>query len=370
MNAQRTAVKSFLDTTRKIMVYHFGKALREGKLSQKDYDTSVDNFDDRSKMILDVFNKQKGGALPALPASVPTTLPAGLPTEIPTTNSLKAAAIGKLPPGMQGIAKVSPEQIQAEIDRLMAFQPKDALPEAIEPLVEKSMWVFIPEVRETIKQLVGSFFVLGSLDKLPIFGPLIATAMDVTVAYLPALGATIQNVLPNLVALAPIPYANFIGEAAGYAISAVTMFITIMTQASRGEFMGALEGVAGLVPVFGTTLMTYVNKVNNVYQKIEARRQKIMASLEQIQALLLFALPMATKKAQELILRALPIFNAIFKASAVYIIRAANIVLDNVKPIVAAAQKRLQKGGRYKKTQKKSRKYKRTRRTKSSRLTR
>jgi hypothetical protein len=356
MNAQRNAVKSFLDTTRKIMVYHFGKALREGKLSQKDYDMSVDNFDDRSKLILDVFNKQKGGALPALPASIAT--------EIPTADSLKSAAIGKLPPGMQGIAKISPEQIQAEIDRLMAFRPKDALPDAIEPVVEKSLWIFIPEVRETIKQLVGSFFVLGSLDKLPIFGPLIATAMDVTVAYLPALGATIQNVLPNLVALAPIPYANFIGEAAGYAISAVTMFITIMTQASRGEFLGALEGVAGLVPVFGTTLMTYVNKVNNVYQKIEARRQKIMASLEQIQALLLFALPMATKKAQELIVRVLPIFNAIFKASAVYIIRAANVVLDNVQPIVAAARKRLQKGGRYKKTRhsRRSRKIRRTRR--------
>jgi hypothetical protein len=365
MNAQKNAIKSFLDTTRKIMVYHFGKALREGRITQKDYDASVDNFDDRSTLILDVFDKQKGGALPkGLPTSLPTSLPEGLPTEIPTTNSLKAAAIGKLPPGMQGLAKISPEQIQAEIDRLMAFRPKDALPDAIEPVVEKSLWIFIPEVRETVKQIVGSFFVLGSLDKLPIFGPLIATAMDVTVAYLPALGATIQNVLPNLVALAPVPYANFIGEAAGYAISAVTMFITIMTQASRGDFMGALEGVAGLLPVFGTTLMTYVNKVNNVYQKIEARRQKIMSSLEQIQALLLFVLPMATKKAQELIVRVLPIFNAIFKASAVYIIRAANIVLDNVQPIVAAAKKRLQKGGRYKRTQKHRRKYKRTLRRK------
>ncbi len=370
MNAQRNAVKSFLDTTRKIMVYHFGKALRDGRISQGDYDKSVDNFDDRSKMILDVFNKQKGGALPALPAGLPTSLPAGLPTEIPTTNSLKAAAIGKLPPEMQGLAKISPEQIQAEIDRLMAFRPKDALPESIEPLVEKSMWIFIPEVRETVKQIAGMFFVLGSLDKLPIFGPLIATAMDVTVAYLPALGATIQNVLPNLVALAPVPYANFIGEAAGYAISAITMFITIMTQASRGEFLGALEGVAGLIPVFGTTLMTYVNKVNNVYQKIEARRQKIMGSLQQIQALLLFVLPTATKKVQELIIRVLPIFNVIFKASAVYVIRAANMVLDNIQPIVAAARKRLQKGGRYKRTQKHTRKYKRTRRTKSSRSTR
>jgi len=360
MNAQRNAVKSFLDTTRKIMVYHFGKALREGRISQKDYTTTLTNFDDRSKVILDIFKTQKGGA-------VPLTLPTSLPTEIPTADSLKTAAIGKLPPGMQDIAKVSPEQIQGEIDKLMAFQPKDALPESVDPLVEKSLWIFVPEVRETVKQLVGSFFVLGSLDKLPIFGPLIATAMDVTVAYLPALGATIQNVLPNIVALAPIPYANFIGEAAGYAISAVTMFITIMTQASRGEFMGALEGVAGLVPVFGTTLMTYVNKVNNVYEKIDARRQKIMSSLEQIQALLLFTLPIATKKVQELIIRVLPILNTIFKASAVYIIRAANMVLDNVQPIVLAARKRLQRGGRYKRTQRhKKRKGRRTRSLRST----
>jgi len=360
MNAQRNAVRSFLDTTRKIMVYHFGKALREGRIGQTDYDMSISNFDDRSKMILGVFDKQKGGAeLPALPTS--------LPTEIPTTNSLKAAALGKLPPGMQNLASVSPQQIQGEINKLMAFQPKDSLPQVIEPLVETSLMIFVPEVRETVKQILGSFFIIGALDKLPIFGPLIATAMDVTVAYLPALGATIQNMLPNIIGLAPIPYASFVGQAAGYAISSVTMFITIMTQASRGEFLGALEGAAGLIPVFGTTLMTYVNKVNNVYLKINARREKIMASLQQIQALFLFVLPMVTQKAQEVILRALPIFNSIFKASAVYIIGAANIVLDNIQPIVTAAKKRLQTGGRYKRTQRRHRR--KSRRTRSLRST-
>lgn len=372
MQAQKNAVKSFLNTTRKILVYHFGNALKKGTISQEEYDKTVSNFDDRSDMLLNAFPTQTGGAdIPtspnALQASVLAKLPAGIPT---STNALKASVAAKLPPGMPNVTKISPEQIEAEINKLLAFRPKDALPDAIEPTVEKSLWIFIPEVRETVKQVLGSFFVLGSLDKLPIFGPLIATAMDVTVAYLPALGATIQNILPNLVALAPVPYANFVGEAAGYAISAITMFITIMTQMSRGEFMGALEGLAGLMPVFGTTLMTYVNKANNVYQKVEARRQKIMASLAQIQALLLYVLPMATKKAQELIVKILPILNVIFKASAVYIIRAANLVLDNVQPIVKAARDRLkQQGGRYRRTQKRSRRRGKTRRARPSRST-
>lgn len=344
MEKQKAAVKSFLDTTRKIMVYHFTKALNTGEITKQEYDESLENFNDRSAMIMNVFNKQTGGA--------PLTLPTSLPK-----------------PSLNSLSQIDPEEIQAEVDKLMAFQPKDALPESIKPTIDNSLWIFVPEVRETVKQVLGAFFLVGSLDKLPIFGPLIATAMDVALAYLPALAATIQNIVPNIVALAPIPYANFAGEAAGYAISAVLMFITIMTQASRGEFMGVLEGVAGLVPVFGTTLMTYVNKVNNVYQKIEARRQQIMASLLKLQAFMIVLFPQVSVKAQQLILRFLPIFNTLFKASATSVIQVANVVLDNVKPVINAARKRLQQtGGRYKRTIRRKQKHKKNKqRTRSSR---
>lgn len=342
MDKQKAAVKSFLDTTRKIMVYHFSKALNEGEITQEEYDESLANFDDRSAMILSVFEGQVGGA------------PISLPTSIPK-------------PSLNSLSQIDPAEIQAEVDKLMNFQPKDALPESIKPTIDNSLWIFVPEVRDTVKQILGAFFVVGSLDKLPIFGPLIATAMDVALAYLPALAATIQNIIPNIIALAPVPYANFAGEAAGYAISAVLMFITIMTQASRGEFMGVLEGVAGLVPVFGTTLMTYVNKVNNVYQKIEARRQQIMASLLKVQAFLIVLFPQVSVKAQQLILRFLPIFNTLFKASAVSVIQVANVVLDNVRPVINAARKRLQQtGGRYKRTIRRKQTKKR-RKTRSSR---
>lgn len=317
----KQALQHFLDYSKDSLNRHMNQAVQEGKLAASDAKRTLDNFEDRSNLILETFDReaQKGGAL-KLPGK-------GMPKLGNAMGALKTAP--------------SPEEIQADIDRLINFDPAESISPTVKPILNTGLSVLIPEVRDRVKKFFGLFFLMGSLEKLPIFGPLIQSALDVSTAFTPALAATIQNMLPNIVGLAPIPYAALIGEAAGYVFSSAMMFFTLMTQVSRGEFLEALEAGAGLVPVLGTTLMMYVNKGKKVYDKLMASRERVLVSLAQIKGLILYLLPMISKKAAKLLGKALPIFDILLKSTASYLVGPANLILQNLKPVMESAKARL-----------------------------
>ena len=355
MDPRKQALQEFFTNSKKILQGHLEQAAKQGTLNKDDIQALLDTYDDRAKLVLNVLNREAGKQTQGGGANLLNSATTAVARADGAVGQAEAA-LGQAQGAMNKLQAYSPEQMQQDIDKLMHFQPKDALPNTIKPVVDENLWIFVPQVREQVKQVLGAFFLVGSLEKLPIFGPFVGAAMDVATAYLPALAVTVQNMLPNIIGLAPIPYAAFAGEAAGYAVSAVMMFFTMMTQISRGEFMEALEAMSGLVPVVGTTLMSYVNKAKKLYEKYQERREKIMQSLAQMQALLLFLVPIATTQIKPLLMKALPIFNVFFKEAAKYAEVPANMIIDNIRPIVKAAKDRLtkrfpaetQKGGRKK----------------------
>lgn len=333
MDPRKAALKEFLNFSENALQTHLSNAAKEGKVPEETVRNSVNTFRERSNLILDTFDTQvqKGGAI-------------DIPTEIPSLNvkDLVGSKAKSLVGSKVNLSKVpSPEEIQKELDKLYNFDPAEHIAEPIKPVVDANIWMFIPEVRDKIKKLIGAFFLLGSLEKLPIFGPLIGSSMDIATAFMPALAQTAQNMLPNLIGLAPIPYAAFAGEAAGYVFSAVMMFMTLMTQVSRGEFLEALEASAGLIPVVGTTLMAYINKGKQVYMKAQAMREKIVKSLAQIQGLALYVLPLVSKNIGNLLQKALPILNTLVKSTAIYVLKPTNFLLENLRPVLASAKARL-----------------------------
>lgn len=342
MDPRKAALKEFLDFSRDSLTNHINESVNAGKMRRDDGTKYINTFQERSDLILDRMDqelqKQSGGAMPAMP---------------------------KLNMGKINLEKLtSPEKIQQDIEDLINFDPAEHIAPSIEPVLDNTMWIFIPDVRKTIKKIVGTVFLLGSIEKLPIFGPMIASSMDVATAFMPALATTFQNMLPNIIGLAPIPYAAFIGEAAGYVFSSVLMFTTLMTQVSRGEFMEALEAAAGMLPVIGTTLMMYVNKGKKIFDKAMEMRQKIVISLAQIKGFAFYMLPLVSKKAAAILTKILPIFDVVLKKAAKYLIVPANLVLDTLKPVLVSAKTRLKSlsgGGKYtKKTRRGKRKHRKS----------
>jgi hypothetical protein len=350
MDPRKAALKEFLDFSRDSLNHHMNISVNGGKMRREEADAYLNTFQERSNLILDRMDKelekQSGGALPKMPKL--------------DTSKMNLEAL------------TSPEKIKQDIDDLINFDPAEHIAPTIEPVLDNTIWIFVPNIRATIKKIVGTVFLLGSIEKLPIFGPLIASSMDVATAFMPALATTFQNMLPNLVGLAPIPYAAFIGEAAGYVFSSVLMFTTLMTQLSRGEFMDALEAAAGMLPVIGTTLMTYVNKGKKIFDKAMEMREKIVISLAQIKGFALYMLPLVSKKASEILTKMLPILTTVIKTASSYLLKPANFILDNVKPVLVAVKSRLNSlkktGGRY--TKKTRRMKKKHRKSKTRHLTR
>jgi hypothetical protein len=344
MDPRKAALKEFLDFSRNSLANHINTSVNGGKMRKEEGDAYINTFEERSNLILDRMDqelqKQDGGALPAMPKL--------------NTSKMNLGAL------------TSPEKIKQDIDDLMNFDPAEHIAPSIEPVLDNTIWIFVPNIRATIKKIIGTVFLLGSIEKLPIFGPLIASSMDVATAFMPALATTFQNMLPNIIGLAPIPYAAFIGEAAGYVFSSVLMFTTLMTQVSRGEFMEALESAAGMLPVVGTTLMTYVNKGKKVYDKAMEMREKIVISLAQIKGFAMYMLPLVSKKAAAILTKILPILTTVIKTASQYLLKPANFILDNLKPVLAAAKTRLNSlkktgGGRYtKKTRRLKRKHRKS----------
>lgn len=335
MDPRKQALQEFLTNSKQILKHHLERSAKEGTIQRSDLNTMLATYDDRAQIIVDIFNRevssrnQEGGA--------------GLLNKAQGAMSQAEGAMSQAQGAMNKAQAYSPDEIRKNIDKLIHFSPKNALPNTIKPIVDKSLGIFIPEVRNTVKQVLGTLFVVGSLEKLPIFGPFVGAAMDVATAYLPALAITVQNMLPNLIGLAPIPYAAFAGEAAGYALSAVMLFFTVMTQVSRGEFVEAVEASSGLIPVIGTTLMSYVGKGKKLYEKYQERRDQILQSLAKIQGLLLFVLPLATAQVKPLITKLFPILNTFLKEAGKYAEVPANFVITSLKPIVKAAKDRLTK---------------------------
>lgn len=330
MDPRKAALKEFLDYSRDRLAHHINETVNAGKMKKEHGDQYIDRFQERSGLILDRMDeelrKQEGGA---------------------------ALDIEKL---------TSPAQIKKDVDAIINFNPADHIAPTLEPVVDTSIGIFIPKVRDTIKQAIGMIFVLGSIEKLPIFGPMIASSMDIATAFMPALATTFQNMLPNIIGLAPIPYAAFIGEAAGYVFSSVLMFTTLMTQLGRGEFFEALEAGAGMLPVIGTTLMMYVNKGKKIYDKGMEMREKIVVSLAQIKGFAIYMLPLVSKKVAKLLTKILPIFDVVLKKAASYLMKPATFILENLKPVLEGARARLaslkKTGGRYTKRTRRLRKKK------------
>jgi hypothetical protein len=158
----------------------------------------------------------------------------------------------------------------------------DLLSPTISDALDNLLGIFIPEVREPIKSALGLGFILSYVEQLPLFGPLVGSALDLTAAVLPTLAVTAQNIMPTLVSLIPLPYMSFVGMGIGWAFSFVLLYLTMLIGLSRKKFGDSVEAVAGMIPILGATAMNVVQKANLTAAKLNDRRQQVVESVSEL----------------------------------------------------------------------------------------
>jgi hypothetical protein len=128
--------------------------------------------------------------------------------------------------------------------------------------------------------LLWYMFFLSHLEELDFLGPLLSTALDSVTLTLPVMAELSQEIMSKLIALVPIPYASFAGEAVGYAISLLFIMTGIVLNTMRKKFGSAFKMALEAIPVFGDALMDAAQGFEIGSQRYLKNRDKLIASLD------------------------------------------------------------------------------------------
>jgi hypothetical protein len=126
------------------------------------------------------------------------------------------------------------------------------------------------------------FFILYNLEQMEFIGPMIGTALDTITLSLPVVADLASELTEKLVSLAPIPYANFAGEALGYAISLIFISIAVVLNGSRKHFGSGFKVSLEAVPVFGDILMDAAQSVETGADRYLSSRAKLLRDVDKI----------------------------------------------------------------------------------------
>jgi hypothetical protein len=134
-------------------------------------------------------------------------------------------------------------------------------------------------IQMVIRMIIPFIFILDTVEKTPLFGDLVAAALDILAAALPVIASTIQTTTPSLVGLIPIPLAGTVGILLGWLFSLFFLWLAMVIGLSRKDFAAALEATAGMVPVIGPAMSRGIKAVETVGTKFYNRSDKIMTSI-------------------------------------------------------------------------------------------
>lgn len=146
-----------------------------------------------------------------------------------------------------------------------------------------------PRIQQTIESIqlfvrssLPFVFTLSTLEKSPLFGDLIGSALDITAASLPIFASISQTQTPALVGLLPLPYASTVGLVAGWLFSFFFLFTAMLIGISRRDFSAAVEATAGMIPVLGPVAMRTVSSVDRTGTKLRNRAEKVYQSIQNV----------------------------------------------------------------------------------------
>ena len=121
-------------------------------------------------------------------------------------------------------------------------------------IIRKTFYPITSRIPAKFDGLLWYMFILYNLEQIEVIGPFIAMAMDTVTLSLPVIADMVEEFLGKFIALAPIPYASFAGEAIGYVVSLFIIIWAIFLNFSRRHFGSAFKASLEALPFIGEIL--------------------------------------------------------------------------------------------------------------------
>jgi hypothetical protein len=181
------------------------------------------------------------------------------------------------------------ESVQKLIDILAGIDTGGS----VDPRIQQT----IQSIQAFIRASLPLVFTLNTLEKSPLFGELVGSALDITAASLPIFASISQTQTPVVVGLLPLPYASTVGLVAGWLFSFFFLFTAMLIGLSRKDFSAAVEATAGMIPVLGPVAMRTVSSADRTATKLRNRAEKVYQSIQNVYGKISNAIDTAQKVA-------------------------------------------------------------------------
>ena len=123
---------------------------------------------------------------------------------------------------------------------------------------------------------------LYHMEQMDLVGPMISTSLDTVTLSLPVLADMAEEFASKAISLAPVPYASFLGDGLGYAISMIFISFAVVLNFSRKHFGSAFKVALEAVPVFGDTLAETSQGIETGAERYLNNREKILKSIDKV----------------------------------------------------------------------------------------
>jgi hypothetical protein len=124
-------------------------------------------------------------------------------------------------------------------------------------------------------------FALYYIEQEKVIGPLLSTLLDSVSLSLPVLASLASQAISTLVALAPVPYASFVGDAVGYIVAVMLILMAVSINVSRKHFGSAFQVSLEAIPFLGEVLSDGAQKFELGAERYLVNRNKITKSIEE-----------------------------------------------------------------------------------------
>ena len=125
-------------------------------------------------------------------------------------------------------------------------------------------------------------FLLYNLEQIEVLGPFISSALDTVTLSLPVLADIASEMVGKFIELAPVPYAGFLGDAIGYAVSLIFVLFAVNLNISRKHFGSAFQVSLEGIPIVGDILTEGAQKFELGAERYLINREKLIRGFQPV----------------------------------------------------------------------------------------
>ena len=149
-------------------------------------------------------------------------------------------------------------------------------------IVRTRMYPLVQKIPPAFDGFIPFVFFLYGLEQMEIIGPIIGTFLDTITLGLPLLANAIKLAVRTSIAVAPIPYAGFMGDIAAYLVGLFFLIVAFTMNVGRKMFGTAFKNGLEMVPLIGENLFQGAVTFETGFERYLRNKQRFVDSVGKV----------------------------------------------------------------------------------------